>query len=534
MGASLGQLKWIWFQGGHPLSHFAAFDSAARGPLGSVILLWTLRGRRLACLGALIVVASLAIDFALQALILYPLRPVDMSINATIPRANNYGPLFLPTDDLEPSMYGAIFGGVYNWKANYQVQASCTTGNCTFADTYTTLAVCSKCHDITSKLQKSCATAQFNHTVCLSTDVNCDDPPTPVEHTYCNYTLPNGLFMSGLPSWNWSQAAISGNLEKSTNFDFAGVLSVFSTIHSLRDDSSSDASITDGSVEATECGLYYCIQKRTVDILNGTVTERLIDSYNANPADYDENPNNTVVFRPPPSWTNVSNDATLGVDGSPDANVYMGGALSTIRSTFQDIWNGSALMINGSTSAFTTPLVSMTWRFEQADFSNWTQSIASSMNLNIRTNEAVWYTNPFPTANGTTYQDQPFVSIRWPWIALPATLAVLALILLLSTIHLSAKKGALPWKANSLAHFFHPLTSGGRHVIAEAQTPREMQNMAEQFPVRVHKTESGFRLVEHGSSVEMLHPSGTRTPQTPVSRESQQVFGGHIEMRNRK
>ncbi|ETI27489.1 hypothetical protein G647_09680 [Cladophialophora carrionii CBS 160.54] len=535
VSASLGQLKWIWFQGGRPLSHFAAFDSAARGPLGSVVLLWTLRGRRLACLGALIIIASLAVDFALQALVIYPLRPVDIGIRATVPRANNYGPLLQPGDGLEPSMYGAIFAGVYNWKANYQVQPSCATGNCTFPDTYTSLAVCSSCYDVTNELRKSCATGNFTHTVCFEEDEQCDDVPTLVEHTYCNYTLPNGLEMSGLPSGNWSYAEISGNLDKSVKFDLQGILSVFSTIHATRESRSSDAVISPGSVQATECGLYYCVQKHTVKIVNGSITEKLVDTYLANPTDYDENPGETVVFRPPQSWTNVSDGASFDpYENTPNANIYMGGGLTDIRETFRDIWNGSRRVINGNLVPSTTALADMTWTFELDDFSNWTHGIASSMNLNIRTNEAVWYTNPFPTANGTTYQDQPFVSIRWPWIALPAVLAVLALILLLSTIHLSAKKGALPWKGNSLAHFFHPLTSGGRHAIAEAQTPRQMQSMAERFPVRVQKTESGFRLVEHGIPIEMLHPPNPYTPQTPSSRESQQMFGTVSDMRNRK
>lgn len=46
VAASVSQLKWIWFQQGRrPLAHFQSFESAARGPLGSILLLWTLRGR---------------------------------------------------------------------------------------------------------------------------------------------------------------------------------------------------------------------------------------------------------------------------------------------------------------------------------------------------------------------------------------------------------------------------------------------------------------------------------------------------------
>lgn len=73
--ASLHQLKWLHFRQEHPLADFKKFDSAGKGPLGSAILIWSLRGRRLACLGAFLTLAALGLDFTLQQLVTYPLRP---------------------------------------------------------------------------------------------------------------------------------------------------------------------------------------------------------------------------------------------------------------------------------------------------------------------------------------------------------------------------------------------------------------------------------------------------------------------------
>lgn len=42
---AIGQLKWIWFRDGRRLYDFHAFDNASRGPLGSVLLLGTTKGR---------------------------------------------------------------------------------------------------------------------------------------------------------------------------------------------------------------------------------------------------------------------------------------------------------------------------------------------------------------------------------------------------------------------------------------------------------------------------------------------------------
>jgi hypothetical protein len=42
--AGISQLKWVWFRNEHRLSDFQIFDAANKGPLGSIILLWTFRG----------------------------------------------------------------------------------------------------------------------------------------------------------------------------------------------------------------------------------------------------------------------------------------------------------------------------------------------------------------------------------------------------------------------------------------------------------------------------------------------------------
>jgi hypothetical protein len=78
VAACMGELKWLWFNAGHSLTDIQVFDSAARGPLGAVIMLWSFRGRSLACLGAVVILAGLSLDFGFQQLVTYPLRPVTI------------------------------------------------------------------------------------------------------------------------------------------------------------------------------------------------------------------------------------------------------------------------------------------------------------------------------------------------------------------------------------------------------------------------------------------------------------------------
>jgi hypothetical protein len=78
--ASLHQLKWVWFRNDRPLADVKLFEGAGKGPLGSAIMIWTFRGKSLACFGAFITIASLGMDFTLQQLVTYPLRPTAAGV----------------------------------------------------------------------------------------------------------------------------------------------------------------------------------------------------------------------------------------------------------------------------------------------------------------------------------------------------------------------------------------------------------------------------------------------------------------------
>lgn len=45
VAAGISQLKWLWFSDGHKLSDFQLFEAAKGGPLGSILILWNMRGR---------------------------------------------------------------------------------------------------------------------------------------------------------------------------------------------------------------------------------------------------------------------------------------------------------------------------------------------------------------------------------------------------------------------------------------------------------------------------------------------------------
>jgi Protein of unknown function (DUF3176) len=92
MGACISQLKWLHFEkSSQSLSDLQVFDAASRGPLGSLQLLFEIRGRaRAASLGALIVVIALAMDPFTQQILAYPSSSVAVGRTGGIPVTDIY------------------------------------------------------------------------------------------------------------------------------------------------------------------------------------------------------------------------------------------------------------------------------------------------------------------------------------------------------------------------------------------------------------------------------------------------------------
>jgi hypothetical protein len=87
------------------------------------------------------------------------------------------------------------------------------------------------------------------------------------------------------------------------------------------------------------------------------------------------------------------------------------------------------------------------------------------------------------------------VSVRWPWIAFPVTLVLLALVFLVAAMIENARNGAMLWKSNALAAFHHPLTKEGRIKLQTASTATQAEEIAKGMSVKWQRTDVGYRLV---------------------------------------
>lgn len=185
----IGQTKWSWFsRQPRPMNALQRFDSASRGLLGSMSLLFTAPGSIFSLAGSLVVIVSLAMGpFAQQAIKSIDCEQYVPDANASIPIAHHVAGedefyrlgagIWLVTVDMQ----GALVNALVNPGGNDSTVApTCQTGNCTFSSdstniTYSSIGLCSLSIDTTTFVSKVRA--------------NTNDTISP----QFNYTLPNGL-----------------------------------------------------------------------------------------------------------------------------------------------------------------------------------------------------------------------------------------------------------------------------------------------------------------------------------------------------
>ena len=468
VAAALSQLKWIWFSAERPLSDFQMFDSASQGTFGSAVLLWSFKGRRLASLGAFLVLATLILDFSIQSLVSYPLQP-KVAGQARIARTSNYNTFpngieetNIPQIDL--GMLGAINAGIFDLSDSHGVSPVCSTGTCKYPS-YKSLGVCSQCYDVTRNVKE----------VCEKNTIEASDPDAfnPYKKQLCTYSLPNQLNIS--EEGPGTAFVMSSSLGDSIHFpqlEESG-LSIFSAMNATWvwnniGDGSLYYEIT--AVSATECGLWFCERTYSGQVTNGTFSESTLDT---------------------------TSDVPFVLSGN-GVNVFDNQAIGT---EFSELWAGNVTVENFFTPQLLVPdgpLSAYVWRLDFDDIKTMMASVATSMTTQMRNTGTVG--QRLSPAIGTAWKEVPFVVVKWAWITLPATLIGLALVFLVATAVVSAKQCSRLWKRSSLAAFYHPLTSDGRHQLGAARDPEHVPKIAGDLKVKWTHTAKGWRFVKEGAA----------------------------------
>ncbi|KAE9365152.1 hypothetical protein N431DRAFT_563141 [Stipitochalara longipes BDJ] len=468
VASGLAQTKWLWFEKPRPLSQYSTYDKASVGPPEAAQLLWILRGQQIiASAAALVVILAVAIDPFTQQIIQYyeSIAPSDVRGNATIPRTNHYedaGPhIGAGENNIDNDMLGAVMAGFWGagtGSGSYTVEATnCLTGNCTFAEEYHTLAMCSSCTDLTSQL------VRVNYTTYME---------------LLNFTLPSGTTLTSGGSstenqWMVANSSYAFTTQPAAASAIAGRDFIWSNY-------------TGSGVFAASCFIYPCINTYTANVTDGILTENLVNSV---PVPYNE----TVG---PECWTALRKDclnttdwallATQGVypTDAPGADYLPYCADNYVNITGSCVYDFDFISDNAYRYFFDYALDFNKGRFLDgslvgdsaneaigpddiiylydsgyANFSRinetW-QSIAGTMSANIRAmNETSFGSTWGVPAQGAVLYTQTLIGVDWRWLILPLFLVALTLLFFIAVIIQTNVNGRHPFgKTFSLSLLF--------------------------------------------------------------------------------
>ncbi|KAK1773986.1 hypothetical protein QBC45DRAFT_459946 [Copromyces sp. CBS 386.78] len=324
----LGQAKWNWFsQREDNVLVFRTFDEASRGPLGSLQLLWKLKYRHLASLGAIITVVMFGYDPFVQAIVdtsgdelLFTgssrarIRASsricvgeEQTTGTQITLTSKNGSMGLDTVVLQESSLTADFGltlAVYDGFVNkssaltdpYQSSFSCETGNCTF-QTFDSLAICSRCINVSDHIRKEqgyeAGTTYTRYKLSYDLEIlNFDGVKQPesayntalpgdgkVRRAYGDTSQPPAA--TGLPP-NQTIVKVVANRSESISFaDFSTTFVVFRIIQSSPEFVNNLLPWNTTFPLAIECGLSFCVNRYEASVSKGILHESILDSWDS-------------------------------------------------------------------------------------------------------------------------------------------------------------------------------------------------------------------------------------------------------------
>ncbi|KAH8881118.1 hypothetical protein GQ53DRAFT_610158, partial [Thozetella sp. PMI_491] len=144
---AMSQWKWNLFKGGErSLAYFGIIGEASRGTWGSYKLLRHLKLTHFVSLGALFFSLGLFTSPITQQMIVYPLRTIPVTGEASVPIAHSFAPTNL---QMEIEVMKSLVQK--SQQPVSPLNAACATGNCTFQN-YTSLSICSQVVDLTNEL----------------------------------------------------------------------------------------------------------------------------------------------------------------------------------------------------------------------------------------------------------------------------------------------------------------------------------------------------------------------------------------------
>ncbi|ETS78856.1 hypothetical protein PFICI_08709 [Pestalotiopsis fici W106-1] len=472
--SSIGQLKWAWYsQSPQPLEYFQAFDSASRGPIGALLLLWSGTRSALAITGSLIMLVALGSDATIQASTSQQSR-LRLTDTATVPVAKFLDPnitsdplllraIYTGTFSAQNISNNALYSGAVDVSPTGSLEALdtvtpfCSTGSCTF-EPYASLAIKHQCSNITDQLQYENDGTSYR-IVKLSTY-----PIFPPESVNQGPSL-NLSGQMALDPFSFEE-----NLDQSTFLNMSSKIMDEVTEASYN---STNLSFTEvymilfeaatDSFQSFRCTLDLGLQLYTASIEQGLFTETPGDFIKGN-------------------WTLRTRD---GIDTNPEAAKISSGSYWSLETTAAGKRYPVAVSSTGwdmiryeVSPHFSGEIMGLSVHKCEDNYilaeaiiqlRPWNttldfifESIARSVTQYLRTASV-------DVAIGTTQYQEQYIQVRWPWLILPVVLVLSNIVFVLS-VRLQSRQLQLPsWRNSALATLLNDNNTGEGKIVCELQ-----------------------------------------------------------------
>ncbi|OAL43622.1 hypothetical protein IQ07DRAFT_592957 [Pyrenochaeta sp. DS3sAY3a] len=437
IGACISQAKWIHFRRSRRrLEELELFESASRGPLGSVVLLsrvrWTLT---LASVGAIATILAVGVDAFAQQVIDFDTRGVEtmdghavfglghfFKGNAKWSKADiNVGDAFnVDPASISPKMQGAVFRGIVEDTTTPSFKCN---GNCVWKDAYWSLGIGSHCSNVTT-------TSKVIHR------------PGKAWEESLNITTPAGIEFSvdrstkilvannGTIPW-WREGPYQGHLIKNrTTIRFPPEVGVFAIARTLLP---FDGSLPPLKFETHECVVSLEAHKYTNIKTNGANIDLTLERF----------PLGTGTFRGPNP--EVSDKLGFRGPGTPDLYIKSQDLVALNFILLSRQFSGSLRDDDGLLSV---PAEGAGVAFINRSISAAFDNMAASLSDYLRANSK-------DSAEGFSLVPEVYVRVFWPWLTLPIVVTVVAAFCVAGTMISSRMHACAVWKSSAIAILHH-------------------------------------------------------------------------------
>lgn len=510
---ALGQLKWSWFHSAKSkkMWDFELFDNASRGPWGSLLLLVRTKGRTLAALGAAVTLFAMALDPFFQQVVEYPEHWRLQEGRGQIPKAFGYQP-FISGEvfqanfallQVDMAMTGVTYRYFYNdgippvpfgKGVRAEVPLGCPNSNCTWPE-YETFGVHSECVDASDRVEFRCHYGKLDWIQDPTTDPNQTNDATYPNGTACGWWLKadKNILMTGYevglrprggqtllvrtePLYDlYSRDFMPGykpHLNNSRNPLAHGVIVSGRDLEHVHQNATPIVHECMISWAAKTIQSSYSEGGYTEDIVDTVINSTVGESPWLTTVIPNDNPSLVLYdYKYLENVTVVGHQGTYGMDNITH---------SATVAIFDDIFPGTFVHANDTNllrykfyntiNPYTRNMTFNPWLYE--NITDHLDNLAASM-TNVMRSAAKEAT----TVEGSAFDLESIVDVRWWWMTLPLSLLTVTGIFLLATIFRSSNEHEHVgvWKTSAMATLLYGLPDDMSKKLKSSQehsTPR--------------------------------------------------------------